>query len=167
MFEYDILARSGRRTVADTSPKSKINSSRSAPPAKKQQNIISKHQENLVKEVSDLLSKARDGTSGEDSTSGLRNMGRTMMASLKDRMGGGAGGGTTAAAPPSPQPPPPPPRTLQPADLGQEEDPKAKYMDKVKRLCTWSEHELALYYGGTRAVGISTPFLRVLRPPCA
>lgn len=145
LFEYDILARSGRRTVADTSPKSKINSksSRSAIPARKQPTIIAKHQENLVKEVSDLLSKARDGTAGEDSIGGLRNMGRTMIASLKDKMGGEAGRGTSATAPTPAQPP----RTLQPADLGQVEDPKAKYMAKVKRLCTWSEPELALLNG--------------------
>lgn len=133
LFEYDLLARSGRRTVADLPP----NSSRKTLPnavaqmkrksnnTTRQHQPIAKHQENLVDEISGLLGKAR-GTEGLAEGNSLQDMGRNLIADLKDKLG-------RSRAEPKPAPTTKaPPARLQPSDLGEREDPKAKYMAKVQ-----------------------------------
>lgn len=86
--------------------------------------------ENLVDEVSGLLGKARKAAGlGSDS---LQDMGRTLMAGLKDNMrspkalDGGAREPSSLMKKPSYQEEP---------KHAQDLDPKAKYMDKVCRPC--------------------------------
>lgn len=82
--------------------------------------------EKMVDEITGLLGKARTsvGPGGEN----LQDMGRTLIAGLKEKMGLGAGSGR-ATPPPKATPSS---AASKPTDA-KESDPKAKYMQKVGR----------------------------------
>lgn len=132
MFEYDLLAGSEsnkrRATVAtngggrNQQPDFAVDERASRTSFQ----TLSPNGEKLINEITGLLGKARNasGMGGEGS---LLDMGKTLIADLKEKMGAGGMGQKSVIK----EAMPPPLRPKEPTNA-QDFDPKTKYMAKVK-----------------------------------
>lgn len=129
LFEYDILAGASSnkpRTAAKASSTS--DQTQGAAAARATGNVfqpLTSSGEHLVDEITGLLGKARKAAGlGGDS---FQDMGKTLIANVKEKMGSGAGPGKPLTTMTMPTPVV---KQQQPRHTA-DSDPKAKYMKKV------------------------------------
>ncbi|CAM9336095.1 unnamed protein product, partial [Ectocarpus sp. 12 AP-2014] len=126
LFQYELLAGSNheRKSItASSSPSSSSSSSSSSIPGAPASpstsfDPLTPSGENLVDEITGVLGKGRGDR--------LQELGRALIADLKDKMG------TSVASSSAPTPPAKQQREQQPR-VSQDADPKAKYMEKLRK----------------------------------
>ncbi|CAM9929577.1 unnamed protein product, partial [Ectocarpus sp. 12 AP-2014] len=124
LFQYDLLAGSNheRKSITASSSPSSSSSSSSIPGAAASPSTsfdpLTPSGENLVDEITGVLGKGRGDR--------LQALGRALIADLKDKMG------ASVASSSAPTPPAKQQREQRPR-VSQDSDPKAKYMEKLRK----------------------------------
>lgn len=119
LFQYDLLAGSTHERKSITASSSPSSSSIPGAPASPSASFypLTPSGENLVDEITGVLGKGRGDR--------LQELGRALIADLKDKMG------ASVASSSAPTPPAKQQREQRPR-VSQDSDPKAKYMEKVR-----------------------------------
>ncbi|CAB1119944.1 unnamed protein product [Ectocarpus sp. CCAP 1310/34] len=120
LFQYDLLAGSNNERKSITASSSPSSSSIPGAPASPSTSFdpLTPSGENLVEEITGVLGKGRGDR--------LQELGRALIADLKDKMGA-AVDRSSAPAPPAKQ------QREHQLRASQDSDPKAKYMEKLRK----------------------------------